>query len=114
MISRSRSVPTADAISIECTTSANNAVTCLYSAGSAAAETAAPHSSQNFAFSRSSVPHVALAIPAAVMPTPPMRVPRADPPRIWSLPAEKRVIDATSNGFRAWRGFYVTAVTADL
>ena len=33
MISRSRSAPTAAAMSIECTTSANSTVTCLYSAG---------------------------------------------------------------------------------
>ena len=33
MISRSRSGPTAHAMSIERTTSANNTVTCLYSAG---------------------------------------------------------------------------------
>ena len=32
MISRSRSAPTAAAMSIECTTSANSTVTCLYSA----------------------------------------------------------------------------------
>ena len=32
MISRSRSAPTAAAMSIECTTSANRTVTCLYSA----------------------------------------------------------------------------------
>ena len=35
MISRSRSGPTAAAMSIECTTSANNTVTCLYSADAA-------------------------------------------------------------------------------
>ena len=33
MISRNRSAPTAAAISIECTTSANSTVTCLNSAG---------------------------------------------------------------------------------
>ena len=32
MISRNRSAPTAAAMSIECTTSANSTVTCLYSA----------------------------------------------------------------------------------
>src|SRR6201993_2515287 len=57
MISRSRSAPTAAAMSIECTTSANNTVTCLYSAGVMAAATAAPHSLQNFEFGGSSVPH---------------------------------------------------------
>ena len=52
MISRNRSAPTAAAMSIECTTSANSTVTCLYSAGFAAVDTAAPHSKQNFAFFR--------------------------------------------------------------
>ena len=32
MISRNRSAPTAAAMSMECTTSANSTVTCLYSA----------------------------------------------------------------------------------
>ena len=36
MISRSRSAPTAEAMSIECTTSANRTVTCLYSARASA------------------------------------------------------------------------------
>ncbi|MGW4099596.1 hypothetical protein [Mycobacterium sp. NPDC004974] len=57
MISRNRSAPTAAAMSIECTTSANSTVTCLYSAGGESAETAAPHSLQNLAFSFSAVPH---------------------------------------------------------
>src|ERR1700749_2980109 len=57
MISRNRSAPTAAAISIERTTSANSTVTCLYSAGVVAVATAAPHSLQNFAFGGSSVPH---------------------------------------------------------
>jgi hypothetical protein len=48
---------TAAAMSMECTTSANSTVTCLYSAGFEAAETAVPHSSQNFALDRSSAPH---------------------------------------------------------
>ena len=48
MISRSRSAPTAAAMSIECTTSANNTVTCLYSADWVACVTSAPHSLQNF------------------------------------------------------------------
>ena len=56
MISRSRSGPTAAAMSIEWTTSANNTVTCLYSAGFAAEDTAAPHSLQNLAVGDSSVP----------------------------------------------------------
>jgi hypothetical protein len=56
MISRNRSAPTAAAISIECTTSANKTVTCLYSAGFRPVETAAPQWLQNLAFSLSSVP----------------------------------------------------------
>ena len=67
MISRSRSVPTVEAMSIEWTTSANNTVTCLYSAGVVAVATAAPHSLQNFAFGGSSVPHDPHAKAAAVM-----------------------------------------------
>ena len=51
MISRSRSAPTAAAMSIECTTSANSTVTCLYSAGVVAVATGAPHSLQNRAIS---------------------------------------------------------------
>ncbi len=57
MISRSRSAPTAAARSIECTTSANSTVTCLYSADAEVAVTCDPHSSQNFAVARSSAPH---------------------------------------------------------
>ena len=49
MISRNRSAPTAAAMSIECTTSANNTVTCLYSAGRATDDAAVPHSLQNLA-----------------------------------------------------------------
>jgi len=67
MISRSRSGPTAAAMSIECTTSANNTVTCLYSAGVVAVATAAPHSLQNFEFGGSSVPHDRHTKAAAVM-----------------------------------------------
>ena len=47
MISRSRSAPTAAAMSIECTTSANNTVTCLYSADAAACVIGVPHLLQN-------------------------------------------------------------------
>ena len=54
-------------MSIECTTSANNTVTCLYSAGGVTAATAAPHSLQNFAFGGSSVPHDPHTKAAAVM-----------------------------------------------
>src|SRR5580693_64283 len=67
MISRSRSAPTAAAMSMEWTTSANSTVTCLYSAGVVAVATAAPHSLQNLAFSLSSVPHDPHTKAAAVM-----------------------------------------------
>ena len=59
MISRNRSAPTAAAMSIECTTSANSTVTCLYSAGVRGTAVGAPHSSQNFAVGRNSAPHLA-------------------------------------------------------
>src|SRR6478752_10503212 len=67
MISRSRSAPTVAAMSIECTTSANSTVTCLYSAGVGAVATAAPHSLQNFELGGSSVPHDPHTTAAAVM-----------------------------------------------
>src|ERR1700741_2525363 len=67
MISRNRSGPTVAAMSIECTTSANSTVTCLYSAGVRAVATAAPHSLQNFEFGGSSVPHDPHTTAAAVM-----------------------------------------------
>src|SRR6516165_4887636 len=70
MISRRRSAPTAAAMSIECTTSANKTVTCLYSAGFEVAETAAPHSLQNLEFGGSSMPHAAQANPVAIMASP--------------------------------------------
>src|SRR6516225_3475706 len=70
MISRNRSAPTAPAMSIEWTTSANSTVTCLYSAGFAAGVTAAPHSLQNLEFGASSVPHDAHTNPAVVMASP--------------------------------------------
>src|ERR1700743_3995835 len=57
MISRHRSAPTAAALTIECTTSANSTVTCLYSAWVSCAVTAAPHSLQNFEFVGSEGPH---------------------------------------------------------
>ena len=66
MSSRQRSGPTAAAMSIECTTSAKSTVTCLYSAVRAACVTAAPHSSQNFASNRSSVPQAGQATPVAI------------------------------------------------
>ena len=68
MISRSRSAPTAAAISIDRTTSANMTVTCLYSASSEAAVTGEPHPSQNRACSRSRRPH-ARHDPAAIRPS---------------------------------------------
>jgi hypothetical protein len=67
MISRSRSGPTVAAMSMECTTSANRTVTCLYSAGVVAVATAAPHSLQNFESGGSSVPHDPHTKAAAVM-----------------------------------------------
>ena len=58
MISRSRSGPTAAAMSIERTTSANSTVTCLYSAADCAASlTGVPHSLQNLADVLNRVPH---------------------------------------------------------
>jgi hypothetical protein len=66
MISRNRSGPIAAAMSIERTTSAKSTVTCLYSATFAAFVRGAPHSSQNFAWSRSSVPQAGQATPVAI------------------------------------------------
>src|SRR6476620_4382338 len=66
MISRSRSAPTAAAMSIECTTSANSTVTCLYSAAVAAGLTGAPHLLQNRESRGSSVLHDPHDSPAAV------------------------------------------------
>src|ERR1700677_64596 len=77
MISRNRSVPTAAAMSIECTTSANSTVTCLYSAGVRDTAVGDPHSSQNFALSRNSAPHLVQAN-AVVMPYQP--IPGSDYP----------------------------------
>ena len=52
-------------------TSANNTVTCLYSAGVAAGVMGAPHLLQNFEFSGgSSVPHDPHPKPVAVMSSP--------------------------------------------
>lgn len=75
MISRSRSGPTAAAISIEWTTSANNTVTCLYSAGRGEAVIADPQLSQKRAFRRGSVPHVAHAKTAPITTYPLARIP---------------------------------------
>src|SRR6476659_8545498 len=66
MISRSRSAPTAAAISIEWTTSANSTVTCLYSADRVACVSGTPHSLQNLELRGSSVPHDPHGSPAAV------------------------------------------------
>ena len=71
MISRSRSAPTAAAMSIECTTSANSTVTCLYSADRVACVSGVPHSLQNLEFGGSSVPHDPQSSPVAVSPPPP-------------------------------------------
>jgi hypothetical protein len=71
MISRNRSVPTAAAMSIECTTSANSTVTCLYSADRLTCVTPAPHSLQNLEFGGSSVPQEPQNSPVAVSPPPP-------------------------------------------
>jgi hypothetical protein len=66
MISRNRSAPTTAAMSIECTTSANSTVTCLYSAWVSCAVTGAPQPSQNRAPARNSVPHVWHAVAAVI------------------------------------------------
>src|SRR6476620_2669912 len=70
-ISRNRSAPTAAAMSIEWTTSANSTVTCLYSADRLSCVTGAPHSLQNLEFGGSSVPHDPQSSPVAVSPPPP-------------------------------------------
>ena len=62
-------------MSIECTTSANSTVTCLYSADVAAGLTGAPHSLQNLDFGGSSVPHDPHNSPAAVTAPRPSPVP---------------------------------------
>ncbi len=58
-------------MSIECTTSANSTVTCLYSADRVACVSGAPHSLQNLEFGGSSVPHDPQNSPVAVSPPPP-------------------------------------------
>src|SRR4029077_6975869 len=70
MISRRRSGPTAVAMSMECTTSANRTVTCLYSAGFETLLTAAPHSSQKFAVGRSSTLQALQDVIASPRPSP--------------------------------------------
>src|ERR1700757_4245651 len=69
MISRSRSAPTAEAMSIERTTSANNTVTCLYSAWESRSVTGAPQPSQNRAPSRGSVPHARHVVAPVIRPS---------------------------------------------
>jgi hypothetical protein len=56
-------------MSIECATSANRTVTCLYSAGGADAEVGDPHSSQNFALGRNSALHLVQVNTAVIGPT---------------------------------------------
>src|SRR6185369_6245957 len=58
-------------MSIECTTSANSTVTCLYSADRLSCVTGAPHSLQNLEFGGSSVPHDPQSSPVTVSPPPP-------------------------------------------
>src|SRR5260370_31443519 len=79
MISRNRSDPTALAMSIEPTTSANNTVTCLYSADRVADVTGVPHSLQNLAVAPNWVPHELHDGPATVSP------PRPSPPSFTSV-----------------------------
>ena len=66
MISRSRSAPTALAMSIEWTTSANKTVTCLYSAAGVTGLTGAPHLLQNSESGGSCVPQDAHDSPTVV------------------------------------------------
>src|SRR6476660_4588518 len=70
MISRNRSAPTAAAMSIECTTSANSTVTSLYSANLLSCVRGVPHSLQNFAVELDSAPQEPQNIPVAVSPPP--------------------------------------------
>src|ERR1700746_777022 len=74
MISRSRSAPTVAAMSIECTTSANSTVTCLYSAHWVACVRRVPHSPQNLAVGLDCVPQEPQISPVAVSPPPPSRL----------------------------------------
>src|SRR6476619_4912924 len=68
MISRSRSGPSAAAMSIECTTSANKTVTCLYSADGVALMRGVPHSLQNLAVVLDCAPQEPQNSPVAVSP----------------------------------------------
>jgi hypothetical protein len=58
-------------MSIECTTSANNTVTCLYSADWLACVTGVPHSLQKLAVGLDSMPQEPQSSPVAVSPPPP-------------------------------------------
>src|SRR6478672_10261837 len=71
MIPRSRSAPTAAAMSIECTTSANSTVTCLYSADRVAEVTGVPQSLQNLAVGLDGAPQEPQENAVAVSPPPP-------------------------------------------
>src|SRR6478609_3006929 len=69
MIARNRSMSTAAAMFIERTTSANSTVTCLYFATSPETVVGEPHSSQNLAFSRRSVPQDPHTTPTVIRPS---------------------------------------------
>src|SRR6478736_8705862 len=71
MTSRSRSAPTAAAMSIERTTSANSTVTCLYSADWVAGVSRVPHSPQNLAAVLDCAPQEPQNSPVALSPPPP-------------------------------------------
>jgi hypothetical protein len=64
-----RAAPTAAAMSIECTTSANSTVTCLYSARASPSWIGEPQPWQNRACSKGSVPHVRHAAMAVTRPS---------------------------------------------
>ena len=64
--------PTAAAMSMECTTSANRTVTCLYSADEAVGLIGAPHLLQNRESAGSSMPHDSHDSAAAVSAPPPL------------------------------------------
>src|SRR5262249_39036097 len=76
------------------------AVTCLYSAGvSTRTAIAAPHASQNLAFSRSPVPHDPHATPAVIR-VPPISGPdHPYCPRVGRSPAKNGVIDRGAKRF---------------
>jgi hypothetical protein len=70
MISRSRSAPTAEAMSIEWTRSANKTVTCLYSADRVACVSGAPHLLQKSESGGRCVPQDVHDSPVVVSPSP--------------------------------------------